>query len=756
MAEKEHRPDYTKVYKSLPVPILEIETDAPNFTIISANNAVELLLNTPEKNITGRKFSELIFKVDSTLQPDWDEYLQQVCNDKQNKKVTSLKRVTNPPEANKTDKYYDMLFSPVLDEHGMMLHIAALITDVTDKCVAEEKASALSDLLVKKDKFLNETQRVSRNGTWEIDLSTNKVYWSDVMREIYETGPDVDLNYETALRFYKDDENREKLITVVQDAISHGNVFDIELEIITCKGNHRWIRSTGKADLTGDVCTRLYGTTRDITEQKKIEKDLVESRNKHKSLIQSVEGIVWEADAQTFKFSFISNQVQSILGYTPDEWLKEPDFWSKHIYHEDRNEAVNFCVMQTSEARNHTFDYRMVKADGSLVWIKDVVSVIMENGKPSLLRGIMVDITETKLLEDLDHLEKRILELNAKKGIEIGTVLQEYVEGLEELFPSMKCSVLRVKDNKLFEWASPSLPKVYVQCINNVEIGPNAGSCGTSAYTKEKVIASDIETDTRWADYKHLALPYGIRASWSYPVTDSEGNVIAILGVYYSTVKTPDANETEIIERSVSILNVILENRLNAEVITEANLLITQGQELANFGTWQWDIDKDIVTWSDVLYNIYGLNKATFPATFEGYVAMLHPDDRERVTGIIRSVLETHKDILFEERIIRPDGAERVLKSWGRVLLNDEGKAVKMIGACLDITAAKLAQVKLEEIAWLQSHVIRAPLARLMGLIDILQNELAQYKSHDELLSHILDTAHELDDVVKNISSKTG
>src|SRR5690606_17245277 len=116
-------------------------------------------------------------------------------------------------------------------------------------------------------------------------------------------------------------------------------------------------------------------------------------------------------------------------------------------------------------------------------------------------------------------------------------------------------------------------------------------------------------------------------------------------------------------------------------------------------------------------------DKTTFPATFEGYVAMLHPDDRERITGIIKDVLETHQDVLFEERIIRPDGEERVLRSWGRLILNEEGKPEKMIGACLDITKAKVTQVKLEEIAWLQSHVIRAPLARLIGLVDILQNE---------------------------------
>lgn len=742
------------LFRSLPVPTLIINADIPAFTIRSVNSAVESLLNVSEHEIAGHHFSEIIFKTDDDQQPDWIQYLTQVCERKQNVHLTSLKRVFDR-SATQTDQFFDILFTPVEDEQGALLHIIATITDVTDKVTARQHESVLVDQLIKKDKFLNETQRVARNGTWEIDLNANKVLWSDMMREIHEIDADFELSFETTLNFYKDDETRERLIAVVQEAIATGGMFDIELQIITAKGSPLWVRSTGKADLTGGVCTRLYGATQDITERKKIENALIESRNRHESLIQSIEGIVWEADARTFEFNFVSTQVQSILGYTPEEWLSDPYFWSNHIYHEDRARAVNFCMMQTKEARSHTFDYRMIKADGSIVWIKDVVSVIMEDDKPSLLRGIMVDITETKLLEDLDHLEKQVLELNSKQGIETETVLEEYVEGLEKLFPSMKCSVLRVKDNKVYDWVSPSLPQAYVESINSLDIGPNAGSCGTSAYLKEKVIVTDIETDIRWADYKHLALPHNLRSCWSFPIVDSEDQVIAVLGIYYENTRIPDTNEIDVLERSVSILNVILENRFNAEMILEASLLIAQGQELANFGNWQWDIDKNLVTWSDVLYKIYGLDKKSFPATFEGYVAMLHPEDRERVTGIIRSVLETHKDIFFEERIIRPDGEERCLKSWGRVLLNEEGKPVKMIGACLDITTARANQTKLEEIAWLQSHVIRAPLARLIGLVNILQNELREDKHHEDLLQHILQTAHELDDVVRTISNKT-
>ena len=644
---------------------------------------------------------------------------------------------------------------PVIEKSNSSLQIIAIITDVTEKMVASERESTLSELLSKKEKFLNETQRVSRNGTWEIDLKTNQVLWSDVMREIHEIDSDFELNFETAFNFYKDEESREKLLSVVREAIANGSVFDIESQIVTHKSNTKWIRSTGKADLADGACFRLYGTAQDITHKKKTERALMDAHDKYHSLIQSIDGIVWKADAQSFEFNFVSDKVKDILGYTPEEWMSDPNFWSDHIYDEDREQTVNYCIDHTKQAINHTFDYRMVKADGGIVWIKDVVSVITKNGKPSIICGVMVDITATKLLTELDYLEKYVLKMNAQKSTETEVVLKEYVKGLEKLFPNMHCSIMRVRDNKIYNWASVSLPESYISSINGIEIGPNAGSCGTAAYLKEKVIISDIEADPRCKDYKYLVEPYQFYSCWSYPVLDAEGEAIAVLGIYYNFIKTPDVNEGEVLERAVSILTVILEGRLNMERIYESNLLIAQAQELANFGNWQWDIMKNEVTWSDTLYKIYGLDKLNFAATFEGYLSLLHPDDKERVVNIIQNVLKTHKDILFEEKIIRSDGEERTLKSWGRVILNEEGMAIKMIGACLDITIAKARETQLKEIAWMQSHVIRAPLVRLIGLVDILQNDLSENSEYDELLNHIVHTANELDDVIKNISHKT-
>ena len=476
----------------------------------------------------------------------------------------------------------------------------------------------------------------------------------------------------------------------------------------------------------------------------------------YQSLLQAVDGVVWEADAQTFEFKYVSDSVYRILGYTQEEWLSSPTFWQDHIYHEDVEAAIRYCHVETQHLRNHTFDYRMIKADGSLVWIKDIVSVVSEQDQPKSLCGIMVDITENKLSSELDLLENEVLQLTVGNVSNIEKVLNTYLTGLESLFPRMKCSILKVKDGKLYNWSSPSLENTYTELIEQMQIGPAAGSCGAAAYWREMVIANDIANDERWTDYKDIALSHGLKSCWSIPVIDSDDNVIAVLGIYYTTVKQPDETEAVIIRRVAAKLKLILENRNYAAMMQEMNDLLLQCQSLANFGNWQWDVESNKVTWSEVLYRIYGLNKDNFTATFEGYQALLHPEDKEQIVGIIETALQSGADTVFEERILRPDGEVRYLKSWTRAVMNEAGKPVKMIGVCLDITDAKNTQSKMEEIAWHQSHIIRAPLASLMGVVHLLKDEKGTSKELNTMLDHILEKADDLDAVIRKINNITG
>ncbi|HKQ35453.1 MAG TPA: PAS domain S-box protein [Nitrospiraceae bacterium] len=140
----------------------------------------------------------------------------------------------------------------------------------------------------------------------------------------------------------------------------------------------------------------LLAIVRDITERKRVEEALRLSEQRYASLLNSITGIVWEADPATFCFTFVSIQAEHILGYPVHQWLNSPTFWPDHIHPEDRERTVAYCVEQTKLGLPHDFEYRMLAADGRTVWIRDIVSVFIEEGAPVRVRGIMVDITEQK------------------------------------------------------------------------------------------------------------------------------------------------------------------------------------------------------------------------------------------------------------------------------------------------------------------------------------------------------------------------
>ncbi len=148
----------------------------------------------------------------------------------------------------------------------------------------------------------------------------------------------------------------------------------------------------------------------DIAEQKRAKEEILESRDRFQSLVQSIDGIVWEADARTFEFTYISPQVKDVLGYTPEEWLSQNNFWYDHIVESDRNHALNHCKSQVEKLADYTMEYRFLAKDGSEVWIEDIVSVIARDNKPHWLRGIMVDITARKNLEQETLRTKEYLE----------------------------------------------------------------------------------------------------------------------------------------------------------------------------------------------------------------------------------------------------------------------------------------------------------------------------------------------------------
>jgi len=121
-------------------------------------------------------------------------------------------------------------------------------------------------------------------------------------------------------------------------------------------------------------------------------------------LIHSLDAIVWEADAGTFQFTFVSPRAERVLGYPIERWL-EPDFWRNHTHPDDIDWCSAFCVDSIKRGEDHEFEYRMIAADGSVVWLHDIVSVRTESEGNLHLSGIMLDITKRK--QEREELRKQ-------------------------------------------------------------------------------------------------------------------------------------------------------------------------------------------------------------------------------------------------------------------------------------------------------------------------------------------------------------
>lgn len=188
---------------------------------------------------------------------------------------------------------------------------------------------------------------------------------------------------------------------------------------------------------------------REIDELLKIrdpEKKEITTAKRYESILKTVDGIVWEADAQTLEFSYVSPQSEKILGYRPSQWYEDNTFWENHIYEDDRDWAVKYCEKQSRKRENYSFDYRMIDSEGDIIWIRDFVSVVMESGKPSKLRGILVDITSQKKIEEerdeaIARITERVKEqnclyniINLSEQTTIQTMLQEAVEHIPSGF----------------------------------------------------------------------------------------------------------------------------------------------------------------------------------------------------------------------------------------------------------------------------------------------------------------------------------
>ena len=142
------------------------------------------------------------------------------------------------------------------------------------------------------------------------------------------------------------------------------------------------------------------------------------SQQKMETLIHAIDGIVWERAPDTFRFTFISRQSEDMLGYPPQAWLEQPNFWEAKLHPQDAAKAIQTGHEMATRGQPYSYEYRLLAADGRTVWIRESGTVLVENGQSVAMRGIFHNITRHKLdAEQLDKLNRQLVDASRHAGM---------------------------------------------------------------------------------------------------------------------------------------------------------------------------------------------------------------------------------------------------------------------------------------------------------------------------------------------------
>ncbi|MFN8411800.1 MAG: PAS domain S-box protein [Anaerolineales bacterium] len=554
------------------------------YRIVSWNDGAEKMYGWKASEVLGRQLGDVI-KMEYLTEDSMASALQKISKEGrwQGEVVYTRKDGTT---------FYAMSsVSYVKDEDGNPVGYVAVNRDITD---LKEKEKAL---LKSEERF----HKVFRSSPVGMALTIATGQYIDVNEAFCEI---VGFHYEELIGRTSLDLNiitLEQRQQYTQQMKEQGAIYNQEMILMHKSGESKIVLGSMEImDLNGQEC--VLSTAIDITERKQVEKRIQYSEQRYRLLFEHMPIPIWEED-----FSEVEKYLAS---------LKEAGVTDFRTYFEEHPEVVTACIDMIKILNVNRAALTMYKAKSKEELIRatdeetgpneferireifiDLASGIKsgewEGGEETLLGDPIdvslnwsildrqeqeqskfivttMDISERKLAEQREKKRTHTLELLAK-GEPLPVVLESIVSIMEDEFKDSICSILLLDKSRehLISGAAPSLPEFYNKAIHGIKIGVGQGSCGTAAFTAQRVVVEDIDTHPYWKDYKELAHQADLRSCWSEPILSSSGGVMGTFAVYHRQPSQPDARELTAIENIASLASIAIERKLTEETIHE-------------------------------------------------------------------------------------------------------------------------------------------------------------------------------------------
>jgi PAS domain S-box-containing protein len=377
-----------------------------------------------------------------------------------------------------------------------------------------------------------------------------------------------------------------------------------------------------------------------------------------------------------------------------------------HSFHPaDRARVLGIREQSLKSGQPWEAQGRRQGADGLYRWFQLHALPLRDGeGRIALWHLLQTDIQKQKEAEALLAGEKQLLEMVAT-GKSTPSILETLCQLVEDTAGDCYCSVVLIDASgaSLGHGAAPSLPESFISSIIGRAVDADSGPCAMAAYLKQPVIASDLATETRWAQesWCSMALAHGIRSCWSTPITSSDGTVLGAFAIYHDQPKTPSPRMQALIDQFAHIASIALERDQAQRSLTRAMHELQQSESqlrtmIDSIPGYVWRTTADGTVdflnqgWCD--YTGVGLTQALS----SGWEKTVHPEDYPGVMAYWKKPMETGTPGEYECRHRRYDGTYRWFVGRAIPLRDAAGHILKWYGLNTDIEDRKRAEMLLE------------------------------------------------------------
>lgn len=415
--------------------------------------------------------------------------------------------------------------------------------------------------------------------------------------------------------------------------------------------------------LTALVFALLWAWLRYLNQRELAERLLQQERQRLEKTLSLAGFGSWEYDLRQERFS-CSPSACEVFGYPPGEPPPTLDDCLARVHADDRERVRGAARRCWEEGLPFEVEYRMLSEDGEAekVLFARGEREVDEAGVPSLLRGVVLDVTESRRLAmTLQDAERRWQW--AVTAARDGVWDTDLRQGRAWYSPRWK-AMLGYGPDEVADSYEAWVALVHPDDLPGVQLQIQAYKEGRTPFYEAEFRMRARDGTWRWI------LSRGQAVEW-----DEAGQPCRFLGTH-----------TDITPRKEMELALSRERRRLAEA-----------QAVAQMGSWEWDVASGQLWWSDETFRIFGLQPDEIAPTLEAFMARVHPEDRARVQKAVQESLRDDMPYQVDHRLLRPDGSVRIVQERGTAERDAEGNPVRMLGTVQDITARKRAEEAVAE-----------------------------------------------------------